>query len=72
MSKYLDTRKWTYLREMVQASNSSQLQTGNFRISTGMNKPRHVFVFIISDASDNAQTQNKFCIILSVLRMLKH
>ena len=60
MSKYLDTRKWTYLREMVESANSANLQTASFRISTGINKPRHVFVFVINDASDDAQTQNKF------------
>ena len=49
MSKYLDTRKWTYLREMVERGNSTREQTGNFRITTAINKPRHVFVFIIND-----------------------
>lgn len=55
-----DKREWTYLRELVEKSGSSTLQTNNFRISTGINKPRHVFVFIINDASDNSQTHNKF------------
>ena len=31
MSKYLDTRKWTYLREMVESANSTSLQTASFR-----------------------------------------
>ena len=44
ISKYLDTRKWTYLRELVERGNSTQQQTANFRISTAINKPRHVFV----------------------------
>ena len=60
ISKYLDTRKWTYLREMVERGNSTQQQTANFRISTAINKPRHVFVFIINDASDESQAANKF------------
>ena len=60
ISKYLDTRKWTYLREMVERGNSTQQQTANFRISTAINKPRHVFVFIINDANDESQTANKF------------
>ena len=60
LSKYLDTRKWTYLRELVERGNSTQQQTPNFRISTAINKPRHVFVFIINDANDESQTANKF------------
>ena len=58
ISKYLDTRKWTYLRELV--GNSTQQQTGSFRISTAINKPRHVFVYIINNANDESQTANKF------------
>ena len=60
MSKYLDTRKWTYLRESVERGNSTQQKTGSFRISTAINKPRHVFVYIINDANDASQTGNKF------------
>lgn len=60
ISKYLDTRKWTYLRELVERGNSTRQQTGNFRISTAINKPRHVFVFIINDANNELQTANKF------------
>ena len=60
MEKYLDTRKWTYLRELVERGNSTQQQTASFRISTGINKPRHVFIFINDDNKEEAQTQNKF------------
>ena len=60
MSKYLDTRKWTYLRELVERGNSTQQQTANFRISTAINKPRHVFVFILNDANLETQRVNKF------------
>ena len=70
ISKYLDTRKWTYLRELVERGNSTQQQTANFRISTAINKPRHVFVFIINDSNDESQTANKFlyntCDVLAV------
>ena len=60
ISKYLDTRKWTYLRELVERGDSTQQKTGSFRISTAINKPRHVFVYIINDANDESQTANKF------------
>ena len=58
MSQYLKTHKWTYLRENIGRSNTSQQRSGHFRISTGISKPRHVFVFIINDANIDAQTAN--------------
>jgi len=57
---YFTNKKWSYLREVIYASDSTQQASGNFRISTGINKPRHVFVFIINDADDNNQEANKF------------
>ena len=60
MSQYLKNHKWTYLRENIERSNSSQQRAGHFRISSGISKPRHVFVFIINDANIDAQTQNPF------------
>ena len=59
-TKYLEPRKWNYLRENIETSNSTTQKTGNFRISTGITRPRHVFVFIINDASNSDQTQNPF------------
>ena len=60
VSQYLKNHKWTYLRENIERSNSSQQRAGHFRISSGISKPRHVFVFIINDANIDAQTQNPF------------
>ena len=60
MSQYLKSHKWTYLRENIERSNSSRQRSGHFRLSTGISKPRHVFVFIINDANIDAQTANPF------------
>ena len=63
MSEYLNIEKpikWNYLREEVSESDSTQQQNGSYRISTGINKPRHVFTFIINTVNDNSQTANKF------------
>ena len=63
MNNYVNIEKpikWTYLRELLSKSDTSQQQTGSIRISTGINKPRHVFVFIINVASENSQQLNKF------------
>ena len=60
MSQYLKNHKFTYLRENIERSNSSQQRAGHFRISSGISKPRHVFVFIINDANIDVQTANPF------------
>ena len=60
MSQYLKYYKWTYLKENIERSNSSRQRAGHFKISTGISKPRHVFVFIINDANIHAQKENPF------------
>lgn len=39
-------------------SNNSRQQTGLYKITTGISKPRHVFVFIINSANIDTQTVN--------------
>ena len=60
MSKFLKPYKWMYLRENIERSNSTTQRSGYFKISSGISKPRHVFVFIINDASIDSQTSNPF------------
>ena len=57
---YLKPYKWTYLNEVVERSGNLQQQTGQFRITNGISKPRHVFVWIINTANLNVQTANPF------------
>ena len=60
MKDYLKPYKWTYLNEVVHISNNLQQQTGHYRITTAISKPRHVFVWAINTARINAQTANPF------------
>ena len=60
MDNYLKPYKWTYLNEVVHTSNNLQQQTGHYRITTAISKPRHVFVWAINTARINAQTANPF------------
>ena len=60
MSKYLKPYKWTYLCENIERSNSTTQRAGHFKISSGISKPRHVFMFIINDADIDSQTSNPF------------
>ena len=60
LQNYLKPYKWTYLNEVVERSNNSQQQTGQFRITNAISKPRHVFVFGINTGNINNQEQNPF------------
>ena len=57
---YLKSYKWTYLKEAVFTSNISTQNSGHFRITNGISKPRHVFVFFINNANINDQRYNPF------------
>ena len=58
MEDYLKPYKWTYLKETVFTSNLSTQNSGHFRITNGISKPRHVFLFFINNANINNQLQN--------------
>ena len=60
MSKYLQPKKWTYLNEVVESNLASNQAVGNFRITNGISKPRHVFVFFINTPNIESQTANPF------------
>ena len=60
MENYLKPYKWTYLKETVFTSNLSTQNSDHFRITNGISKPRHVFVFFINNANINNQLQNPF------------
>ena len=60
MKNYLKPYKWTYLKETVFTSNLSTQNSGHFRITNGISKPRHVFVFFINNANINNQLANPF------------
>ena len=40
---------------MVEHSNSTRQQTGTFKVTSGINRPRHVFIWSLNDESDNVQ-----------------
>ena len=60
LENYLKPYKWTYLNEVVSRSNNTQDQIGQYRITNGISKPRHVFVFGIETARVDVQTANPF------------
>ena len=60
INQFLIPHKWSYLREEITRSNSTRKRSGTWGITSGLSKPRHVFVFIINDASIDSQTVNPF------------
>ena len=60
MENHLKPYKWTYLNEVVQTNRAGTQRVGSFRITNGISKPRHVFVFIINTANIESQTANPF------------
>ena len=60
LSKYLDNHTWTYLKEHVVVSPSSQQRQATFKISQGLRKPRHVFIWALNEAKMENQEQNMF------------
>ena len=60
MENYLKPYKWTYLKETLFTSNISSQSSGHFRITNGISKPRHVFVFFINNSKINNQLRNPF------------
>lgn len=60
MDTYLKPHSWTYFREMIERSPSLRQQTGVFKITSGVSKPRHVFIWFLNDARIDNQTQNMF------------
>ena len=60
MSEYLRPYKWTYLNEVVQPNLANNQRVGNFKITNGISKPRHVFVFFINTPNIESQTANPF------------
>ena len=48
------------MKEEIYRSNSTSQRSGHFNVSSGISKPRHVFVYIINDANIDSQTANPF------------
>ena len=60
IERYMKPYKWSYLKEQVYPSNSLRQETGKFEITSAIERPRDVFVWILNDARKNSQTQNPF------------
>ena len=60
LENYLKPHKWTYLTETAYNQDMRTQRTGNFRLTNGILKPRHVFIFFINNANLDYQLSNPF------------
>ena len=60
LENYLKPHKWTYLTETTYNPDMRTQRTGNFRLTNGILKPRHVFIFFINNANLDNQLENPF------------
>ena len=59
LDNYLKPKKRTYLKEHHEVEQTTSVNSF-FRISTGIRKPRHVFVWVVRTGYYNNQQQNPF------------
>ena len=60
LENYLKLRKWSYLTETTYNQDMRTQRTSNFRLTNGILKPSHVFIFFINNANLDNQLQNPF------------
>ena len=60
LENYLKPHKWTYLTETTYNKDMRTQRTSNFRLTNGILKPRHVFIFFINNANLDNQLENPF------------
>ena len=60
LENYLKPHKWTYLTETTYNQDMRTQRTGNFRLTNGILKPRHIFIFFIKNTSLDNQLENPF------------
>ena len=58
--KYFVKQAWPYFKEHVEVQGNTQQQSGVFRISSGMRKPRHVFIWVLNSDEIDSQEQNPY------------
>ena len=59
LKDYLKPKKWIYLKEQHEIKESNTTSDA-FRISTGIRRPRHVFIWSVTTLSYNNQAANIF------------
>ena len=59
LENYLKPKKWIYLKEHSEIMQTQSINS-YFRISTGIRRPTHVFIWVLPTANYNSQEHNIF------------
>ena len=60
LENYWKPHKWTYLTETTYSQDMRRQNRGTFRLTNGIPKPRHVFIFFVNNTSLDDQRYNPF------------
>ena len=60
LENYLKPHKWTYLTETTYSQNMRNQNRGTFRLTNGIPKPRHVFIFFYQQFQIGKPTSKSF------------
>lgn len=57
---YFKPHIWSYTKEGIEVSPTSQQQSGTFKLRSNIRKPQHVFIWALSTAKLDGMEQNMF------------
>ena len=60
IEKFLKPYTWSYLKEQIVDSGPLQQKNGTFRITRAVERPKHVFIWVLNGAKFSDQQQNMF------------
>ena len=60
LEKFLKPHRWTYLKEQLVVSGPLRQKNGKFKITNAIQRPKHVFVWVLNGAKLSDQEQNMF------------
>ena len=60
LENYMKPGSWSYLREIIQDSASSQQTKQYFRITDGVKNPKHIFIYLQQSIVDRPHLLNTF------------
>ena len=60
LENYFKPHKWTYLTETTYSENMRTQRSGTFRLTNGIPKPTHVFIFFVNNTKLDDQRYSPF------------
>ena len=60
LDQYLKPHTWSYLKQRIEISPSTQQRQEHFKLTNSVRKPRHVFIWALNNNKSNDRGQNMF------------